>query len=981
MSAQQTNSHPPDTRTATAAPPSWLRGGPEETPGASAVDPMEPLDTLLAQLRCGTTGLSSADAHARLDDAGPNLLRVNDQRGFLRPLLRQLTHPLALLLWMAAVLAFTTQGPTLGTAIIAVIALNACFALVQERHAQHAVAALSRYLPQHAVVVRDGEAAVVEAATVVPGDLLVVQEGDAICADARLVQGGIEVDLSAITGESVPVSRTATSDVRDWVRIVDADDVLLSGTTCTAGEARALVVRTGMSTELGRIAALSRHTGQQPSPLERQVRHVAWLIAGVAILVGVAFLPLGMIAGLSFTEAAVFGIGLLVANVPEGLLPTITLALAVGVGDMARRGGLVKRLSAIETLGSTDVICTDKTGTLTQNRMAVHSIWGPDAMSVPSHAGDPRALALALRTTTTADPRNGIGDPTDLALLAAARRLDPEGRGLARTTTYAFDARIRLMSVTASSPAGTLVITKGAPEAVVARCTGKVAAVGIEPLTPEQSSRLLHRLDDLASEGLRLIACAQRSLPTETAPTTREEAERDLDLLGFVALTDPVRDAVPGAVEQAHAAGITVHVITGDSGPTAAAIARSAGIRADAAHVVTGTTLDAMSDGQLDRVLARPGQEVVFARSSPEDKLRIARRLQHNGHVVAMTGDGVNDAPALKTADIGVAMGRSGTDVAREAATMVLTDDDFSTIIRAIEAGRRVYDNVRKFILYIFAHAVPEVVPFLVFALSGGRIPLGLTVAQILMIDLGTETLPALALGREASEPGIMNRPPRPRHENLITREMLVRAWGVLGTVSAVLVMSGFVMTLAAAGWSPGDDVGAGSPLHESYLRATTMVFAGIVVCQIGTALAARTDRVSLLRVGVLSNRLLTGGIAFELVVSAAAIYLPPAQHVLGTRPLTWPELLLLATFPPIVWGADEAFRWQRRRTESGVRSGTTGPVGEPPRGTSMSLSTQHRLGKDAHGAVTAITDEPTGLDCYKGVEQPATTMKGTRSA
>jgi magnesium-transporting ATPase (P-type) len=304
----------------------------------------------------------------------------------------------------------------------------------------------------------------------------------------------------------------------------------------------------------------------------------------------------------------------------------------------------------------------------------------------------------------------------------------------------------------------------------------------------------------------------------------------------------------------------------------------------------------------------------VFALSSPEDKLRIAERLQALGHVVAMTGDGVNDAPALRRADIGVAMGRSGTDVAREAATMVLTDDDFATIIRAVEAGRRVYDNVRKFILYIFAHAVPEVVPFLLFALSGGAIPLGLTVAQILMIDLGTETLPALALGRESAEPGIMQRPPRRRSENIITRGMLLRAWGVLGLTSAVLVTAGYWWVLRSGGWTWGADVSPGSPLHGLYTRATTMVFAGIVVCQVGTAMAARTDRVSLFRIGFWSNHLLWEGIAFELLVCAAAVYLPPANALLGTSPLTVSQLAVLSVFPVVVWAVDEVYRWFRRR-------------------------------------------------------------------
>jgi magnesium-transporting ATPase (P-type) len=386
-----------------------------------------------------------------------------------------------------------------------------------------------------------------------------------------------------------------------------------------------------------------------------------------------------------------------------------------------------------------------------------------------------------------------------------------------------------------------------------------------------------------------------------------------LTFLGLMAMEDPPRPEVRDAVARCRRSGIRIIVVTGDHALTAGAIAREVGIVAGRPAVVGGPEIDAMTDSDLDRLL-RSRRELIVARSNPETKLRLVDALRHEGHVVAMTGDGVNDAPALRRADIGVAMGASGTDVAREAATIVLTDDNFTSIVAAVEEGRVVYDNIRKFVTYIFAHATPEVVPFVLFALSGGSIPLAITALQILAIDLGTETLPALALGREPAEPGIMERPPRPQSEGIIRRQMLTRAWLWLGLVEAALVMGAFLFLLGEAGWSPGDPVADGDPLHHDYLVASTMAFAAITACQVGTAFAARTARESLRSIGVFSNRLLLAGIAFEIVIAAAVIYLPALQDIFGTAALGVREVLVLPLFALIVWASDEARRWWLRR-------------------------------------------------------------------
>jgi magnesium-transporting ATPase (P-type) len=902
---------------------------------------------LLGHLGARLEGLSEREAARRLEQHGPNEIRRREQRGRLGSLIRQFTHPLALLLWAAALLAVVAGTPVLAAAILAVILLNAVFAALQELQAERATEALKEYLPSLARVRRGGEELPVDAALLVPGDLLLLSEGDRLSADARLVSGAVEVDASPLTGESQPVSRSAERR-RRAPSPLESEDLVFSGTLVTAGEAEAVVYATGMATQLGRIAALTQRVGAEASPLQRQVNRAAVLIAAVAVAAGALFLAAGtLLAGLPVADALIFAVGLLVANVPEGLLPTITLALAVGVRRMARRRALLKRLTAVETLGSTDVICTDKTGTLTEGRMAVRSLWadgtelllgeevrgdGPSRNSGSTGPGAAREpfsglVRTALRCSNPTlergeDGWERSGDPSESALLAAAASLGEEAeraqeeRGWRRKRLYHFDARLKRMTTADEEPDTALWYhTKGAPLEVLDRCTAVRGPGGDHSLTEADREAVRQAFERYASQGLRVLGFAERCIEDEAPADTRESAERGLTFLGLAALEDPPRPDVAEAVARCRRAGIRIIVVTGDHGLTAGAVARQVGIASAQPRIVTGPEVDAMSEEDLERLLSGP-QELIVARSNPETKLHVVDALRAGGHTVAMTGDGVNDAPALRRADIGVAMGASGTEVAREAATMVLTDDSFASIVAAVEEGRTVYDNIRKFVTYIFAHLTPEVVPFLLYALSGGAIPLPLTVLQILAIDLGTETLPALALGRETAEPGTMQRPPRPREQGIIDRAMLSRAWLRLGLVEAALVLGGFFYVLLSNGWTLGAPTGPGSPLHDTYLAATTMTFAGITTCQVGTALASRTTRASVREIGVFSNRLLLWGIAFELAFAAGLIYAPPLQAIFGTAALGLRELAILATFPVVVWGWDELVRWYMRRRD-----------------------------------------------------------------
>jgi calcium-translocating P-type ATPase len=905
-----------------------------------AFDPEEAIGALLRDLRSSEHGLSSAEAQRRTLQYGANELKRHEGANWAKEVWAQFTQPLALLLWLAAILEFLISSPTIGIAIVLVILINAVMSLAEERQAERSVEALSAYLPQQTTAMRDGHLVTLDVSALVPGDVILLEEGERVPADVRLIEGSLELDMSALTGESQSVLRSA--DLVDFgVPRLEARDLAFMGATCIEGDARGVVFATGMHSELGRIASMSQRVEVERSPLEREVRRLSWLIAAIAIALAIAFVPVAHFgAGLSLKGSVVFAVGLLAGQVPEGLLPAITLALAVAVRSLAKQGAVVKRLSAVETLGTADVICTDKTGTLTENRMRPVAVWTEagmtDLTATQEDGADPAADNAALRELGSAivacnnahceESGEYVGDPTEVGLMQAGRALgastDDQARERNRIALYHFDPVLKLMSTSDQVADERWLHTKGAPETVLNRCQTVLRADG-EVISLDESARqsIDAQVGEWSARGMRLIAVARRRLGDGPPPEEREKAESDLTLLGLVAMEDPPRPEVAGAVASCHRAGIRVHVITGDHPLTAAAIARRVGVGGGGdPRTVMADRIDAMPHAELSELLSGD-EELVFARATPEAKLLIADALKGLGHVVAMTGDGVNDAPALRAADIGVAMGKSGTDVAREAATMILTDDNFATIEAAIKSGRTVYDNIRKFIIYIFAHATPETVPYVVFALSGANVPLALPVLMLLAFDIGSETLPSLALSRDPPAPGTMDQPPRKADEPLIQRPMLVRAWFFLGVIVSALAFAGFFYVLLDAGWHPGDPTGRGHPLHHAYLQATTMYWVGMMAGQIGTAFAVRTRRAPLSSIGVFSNPYLLRAIGGVIVFAALFVYVPPLQKLLGTAPLPARYVVALLPYPFIVLGADELRKWVVRRRAARPRS------------------------------------------------------------
>jgi len=862
---------------------------------------------LLALLGSAPTGLDAAEAARRRAACGPNRLERVRQASLGVRFLEQFWSLFAALLWIAAGCAFVAGLAQLAWAIVVVIVVNGTFSFLQEHRAERAVEALERLLP-HAITVCRGDREVsVPAADLVPGDVVRLEEGNQVPADGQLLEAhGLRADESALTGEARAVFKgLLLGDERERVPYEERAEVVFAGSAVVAGTATFVVTATGMATEIGGIAELTQGVTEEPSPLQREMRRVTRIVTALAIAFGVSFFLLGLVTGrLGVAEGFVFALGVIVANVPEGLLPTLTLALALGVQRMARKRSLLKRLSAVETLGGTTVICTDKTGTLTQNRMEARCIWADGRTSaVGEETPGARVLleAAVLASQATAEH----GDPTEMGIVRAARAAGVDEPGCRRRepllVPYPFDSFRKRMTLVRAGATGPVAYTKGAPREMLALCTTIRWDGAVRPLTDEVRRTILAEHDVLAAEGLRLLAVGCRPLGPGLVGAAASAVEGELTFLGIVALWDPPRPEVEEAVALCARAGIRVVIVTGDYGLTAQAIARRIGLSVE--KVVSGQEVERLPAAVLERLATEPN--VLFARASPAHKLAIVTALRRCGEVVAVTGDGVNDAPALKAADIGVAMGRRGSDVAKEAAVMVITDDNFASIVAAVREGRAIYANIGKFVRYIFASNVPELVPFLASVLL--RIPLPLTVMQILAVDLGTDLLPALALGGEPPEPGVMDRPPRPRSARLLSAGRLLHAYGFLGLIEAALALLAFFWTYHLAGWRPGSPMAASG---ELYRRATTMTLAAIVAAQVGNVFACRTERESVFRVGAATNLLVLAGVVAEVTILLGLILVPALRAVFGLAPLGAAEWGPLLCFPAIVLGCEEGRKW-----------------------------------------------------------------------
>ena len=904
----------------------------------------------------GREGLTQAEAENRLRRYGKNVIREVKGKPLIFKFFANFTHLMAIMLWIGGIVGFIAKLPQLGIAIWMVNIINGLFSFWQEYRAEKATEALKKLLPSYARVLRDGGEQRILSEELVPGDLMLLSEGDRISSDGRLVEvAELRIDQSTLTGESRAIRKTCEPVLQPDLTFAETPNMVFAGTNVATGTGRAVVIATGMETEFGKIAHMTQSVSDELSPLQKELAIATKIVTIIACSVGLIFFLLSaVLVGVNLAESFIFAMGMVVAFVPEGMLPLVTLSLAMGTQRMAGRHALIKRLSAVETLGCTTVICTDKTGTLTQNEMTVRELWfshrsltvtgvGYTPAGQLLEGGQPVPLDTDLyqlllagslcnnsRVIAPNPPASHwtiLGDSTEAAMKVVALKtgmdLEKEARSLPRLREIPFNSTRKRMSTIHQLPSSRVVFVKGAPKEIIDLCSHIRLNKENYPMDEQTRAHIMAANDEYARNGLRVLAVAERELPDMIVDYRPEIVEQDLCFLGLMAMMDPPRDEVAQAVEKCHHAGIRIIMITGDYGLTAESIARRIGIiRAQQPRIISGNDLDAMDDTLLKAVLP---EEIIIARAAPEHKLRVVTALQELGHIVAVTGDGVNDAPALKKADIGVAMGIAGTDVAKEAAVMILTDDNFASIVNAIEEGRGVYANIKKFISYIFTSNTPEAVPFILWALSRGRIPLALNVMQILAIDLGTDMVPALALGNEPPEQGLMDKPPRNVREHVIDRFLVVRAYLFLGLIQSLAAMAAFYFMYWTNGyWGQWLDLPSTGILYEA---ATAMTLGAVVTTQIGNLFAQRTERTSAFRVSWFNNRMLWIGIVSELLIVSMIIYIPFFQQLFGTASFPLANWVFLFAWTPSLLLADEFRKALLRKREKGRKNVSEGGV------------------------------------------------------
>ena len=860
--------------------------------------PRQVLDTLDTD---PDQGLTQGEGARRLAGYGENKLEKAKPPGLFRQVLAQLRDPMILVLLAAAALSFFAGGGQdwLDTAIILLIVVfNTVISVSQEDNARKALEAFEKLAAPGARVLREGVERRLESTHLVPGDIILLEAGDYVPADGRILwAAGLQTDESAMTGESLPVHKRAGDGLPPDTPLAERKNMVIGGTVVTGGRAKVVVTATGMQTEMGKIAGLLLRQGQGETPLQRKMKEVSRVLSLVCVGVCAVMFGVGMLQHRDILDMFLTAVALAVAAIPEGLPAIVTIVLAVGVGRMARRNAIIKRLPAVETLGCASVICSDKTGTLTKNQMTVLEVWTP----APAHRD--RALTLG---TLCGDAQEGpggyIGDPTETAIAQAAAQAGLEKaaleRDMPRRGEAPFDSVRKRMATCHALPNGeALVAVKGAPEAVLARCTHLLGAQGPRPLTDGDRRRIAQVGGDLAGQALRVLAVAQRLQPALPKSMAAEGLEAELTFVGLIGMMDPPRPEVRQAVDRCAGAGIRPVMITGDHKDTAVAIAKQLNIYRPGDKAIDGAGLDFLPQETLEEEIEAFS---VYARVTPEHKMRIVQAWQRRGHVVAMTGDGVNDAPALKAADIGCAMGKTGTDVAKGAADMILTDDNFATVVAAVEQGRGIYANIRKAIHYLLSCNIGEILTiFLATLLPVSQAPL--SPVQLLWLNLVTDSLPALALGMEPVEKTAMTQPPRGKEEPLFSRAFSRRlAW------QGALV--GGITLLA---------YGLGFHLTGTFAVANTMAFATLTFSQLFHAFDVRSETTPLFRLGVLSNKAMNKAFLAGAALQAAVLLAPPLQGAFSVVPLAleqWGMVLALALTPLVVCEAAKLLRPKGRK-------------------------------------------------------------------